>query len=352
MINLPLYAKKDSLIFIGISVPFAILLNFLLFGRRYYLERNVFIGATVVTLLIMSLSWKAHMWVSLTLTNRFPRDKDIIKRVSIAIFLFTLMSGVTLTILFWGYDYFRFLNYEIDESMYNWALVTGIILNVFVTIVYEGVSSFEKWKTTLTETEQLKKEHMHGQLLGLKSQVSPHFLFNSLNSLSSLISEDPAEAEQFLDEMSKVYRYLLRNNEEQIVELGVELQFVRSYFHLLKARYRNGVELSVNVDPTLHQKLLPPLTLQILLDNILRLNLISKDRPLSINIQVNDSGWLEIKNNIQRRISDTVIKEEMGIANIARKYQLLCQHSIEIDDDGKERIIKVPLINLEQIAAS
>jgi two-component system LytT family sensor kinase len=330
-------------------MPFMILINYLLFGKRYLLDGRVFLAATAVTALILTFSWQAHIWVAETLRNRFPRDRDMIRRLTLVIFLFVLMTWVTLTLIFWGYDYFHFLGYEIDESVYNAALGGSVILNVFVSVVNESVSSFEKWKTTLTETEQLKKEHMHSQLLGLKNQVSPHFLFNSLNSLSSLITEDPPEAERFLDEMSKVYRYLLRNNEEQVVELGTELQFTHSYFHLLKARYGKGVELVIDVDEIYHSKLLPPLTLQILLDNVLKLNLISKDRPLSIHIYMNESGWLEIRNNVQRRIADSVIRDEEGIANISNKYRLLCNNSIQIVDQGKYRITRVPLLSQEQI---
>lgn len=332
-------------------MPFMILINYLLFGGRYLLDGYTFLAATAVTSIILTFSWHAHIWVAMTLRNRFPRDRDMIRRLCLMIFLFVLMTWVTLAVIFWGYDYFRFLGYEIDENVYNGALAGSVVLNIFVSVVNESLSSFEKWKTTLTETEQLKKEHMHSQLLGLKNQVSPHFLFNSLNSLSSLIIEDPAEAERFLDEMSKVYRYLLRNNEEQVVELGTELQFTSSYFHLLKARYGKGVELVVDIDEKYHGKMLPPLTLQILLDNILKLNLISKERPLSIYIYMNNSGWLEIKNNVQRRISETVLRDEQGIANISNKYRLLCQNSIQIVEAGKHRIMQVPLISPEQIVA-
>ena len=242
MIRLPQYTKKDTLIFLAVCVPHVIFLNTLLFGKRYFTDVLIFFAASITTFIITAFSWSLHTWVAVTLRNRFIKDKDLIKRMVIGIILFILMTGITITLLFCSYDYFHFMGYEFDESLYNWALLTGILLNVFATIIHESVHSFEKWKTTLTETEQLKKEHMLSRLLGLRSQVSPHFLFNSLNSLSSLISDDPLRAEIFLDEMSKVYRYLLRHNEEQTVTLETELTFVRSYYHLLKARYGKGVE--------------------------------------------------------------------------------------------------------------
>ncbi len=349
MINLIRYTKKDTWIFLAVCIPHVILLNTLLFGKRYFTEALVFVAASIVTFIILALSWYLHTWIAVTLRNRFSNDRDLIKRMAIAIVLFTLMTGIIVTMLFYGYSYFHFMKYEFDEALYNWALATSMLLNVFATIIHESVYSFEKWKTTITETEQLKKEHMHSRLLGLRSQVSPHFLFNSLNSLSSLINDDPARAELFLDEMSKVYRYLLRHNEEQVVSLGTELTFLRSYYHLLKARYGKGVELVVDVDETYYRKLLPPLTLQILLDNALTLNLISKEKPLSINIYVNESGWLTIENNIQRRIAENAIADDSGIANISTRLRLQCHQSINITENNNLRVIKVPLMNDQRI---
>lgn len=348
MFKLAQYTKRDNWIFLAVIIPFVVWLNYLLFGKKYFAGPLTFLAASACTFLIMGISWQFQTWVAVTLRSRFRREAELIKRLAIGIFLFILITAVTLTILFWGYDYIHFLGYEIDEAHFNWALASGVVVNIFATIVYESVWSFEKWKTTMRETEQLKKEHMHSQLQGLKSQVSPHFLFNSLNSLSSLISESPAEAEQFLDEMSKVYRYLLRNNEEQVVELEIELQFLRSYYHLLKARYGRGVDLRVKIDQGTEPRYLPPLTLQILLDNILKHNLISKEHPLYIDMYVNKDGWLEVRNNVQHRIADNSGSIESGLLNISNKFRLLCQHALQVSDNHDYHYIRVPLMNADQ----
>jgi LytS/YehU family sensor histidine kinase len=184
---------------------------------------------------------------------------------------------------------------------------------------------------------------MHSQLIGLKSQVNPHFLFNSLNSLSSLIHDNQSEAENFLDEMSKVYRYLLRSSDEQLVSLDSELHFIKSYFYMLKVRYSGAVNLSVNVDPLMRDKHLPPLTLQILMESAFNLNMISKEMPLTIEITTLENGWLQIKNNIQKRIGDK--PDNTGIENIRNKFRLLCQQSILINDSESSRTIQLPLMN-------
>src|SRR5215217_6801615 len=148
--------------------------------------------------------------------------------------LFILVTALATTLFFWIYKTVHFPGADFNAANYQTALLLGAGVNVFVTFIHEAVSRFEKWKAVLVENEQLKKEYMQSQLLGLKSQINPHFLFNSLNSLSCLINDDEQEAELFLDEMSKVYRYLLRNNDEELVSLHTELDFIRSYFYLLK----------------------------------------------------------------------------------------------------------------------
>jgi len=291
----------------------------------------------------MAGSWMIHTWVAVTLRYRFSKEKEMPKRIIIANFLFILMTGLTLTFLFWGYDSINFLGYEINETRYERTLILGAIVNVFVSFLHESVSSFEKWKTTLKQTEELKKEYMHSQIIGLKSQVNPHFLFNSLNSLSSLISENQAEAEKFLDEMSKVYRYLLKSSEEQLVPLDAELQFMSSYYYMLKARYCEAVNLIVNVKCDLRDKCIPPLTLQILVESALNLNMICKDTPLTIEISCSATGWLQIKNNIQKKIGDA--PDNRGIENIRNKFRLLSKQNLIINDSDSTRVIQLPLMD-------
>jgi LytS/YehU family sensor histidine kinase len=214
--------------------------------------------------------------------------------------------------------------------------------------VHEGVAGFDNWKETITETEKLKKEYMQSQLLGLKGQVNPHFLFNSLNSLSCLINDNQQKAEMFLDEMSKVYRYLLRNSDEKLVTLETELQFVHSYFYLHKARYGEGVALSIEVSNEARKKYIPPLTLQIILESALTENMISKDHPLSIEIISLDHDWLQVKNNVQKRISEEVTGNA-GVENICNKFRLLCHKKVVLNCGATSKVLELPLINEPQI---
>ena len=351
-ITLPQYTRKDLWIFMGVVPVIVLVYNSLLFGNRFFTERRVFLWATLCTTLILSCFWFVFTWIAVTLRNRFPKDSELLKRMFISIFVFIIINALIVTILFWGYDYFHFLDYELNQVRYQWTLLSAAIFNVFVTILHEGVDSFDKWKKTMVETQQLKKEYMQSRLLGLKSQMNPHFLFNSLNSLSSLISEDTAAAEKFLDEMSKVYRYLLRSD-DRLVTLATELQFLNSYYYLLKVRYGDGINMDLQIKEEQLSLLMPPLTLQLLVENTFTSNTIGKDNPLNINISSLGDRWLQIQHNLQQKIRISIPDQEpAGLDNIVNKYRLLCRQTVTIRQTDTQRIIHIPLIDQEEITVS
>ena len=347
MMKLPQYTNFDKWIFLGAMPVFIMLVNWLFFGSVYFTDLVLFAEATILTLVILGLSWLSLTWIAVTLRNRLPKDSEIMQRMGIALSLFIIITALTLTLIYTIYSS-SLWSYEPDEIGFRWVLFTGVIVNIFVTLLHEGVSGFEKWKATLTETEALKKEYLQSRLLGLKSQLNPHFLFNSLNSLSSLIHENAADAEKFLDEMSKVYRYLLKNSDEQLVTLETELNFVRSYFHLLKTRHGEGIKLVTDIPADEMEKYLPPFTMQILLDIVFNEHVINKEHPLTFEISTTSRGWLQIKNNAQRKISDDPV-DRSGIQNMSNKFRLLCNKSIIVKDTGTHQVMQVPLINEAEI---
>lgn len=341
-LHLPQYTKSDRAIMLFIVLPWIVVQNWLIVGRLYFSSLLIFVAATAIIFALSGISWQVHSWIAVTLRERFPAEKQTATRLLIAIPLFILITALTTTLFFWGYDFFKFLGADFKTDNYQTALIIGAFINVFVTFVHEGVTRFEKWKAVLIENEQLKKEYLQSQLLGLKSQINPHFLFNSLNSLSSLINDNEQEAEIFLDELSKVYRYLLRNNEEELVTLHTELDFVQSFFYLLKARYGRAVELHVHVTNEDAEKRLPPLTLQMLLEDIFNANTGTKEQPLVVEITATDAG-LELRNTVHKKIM-----EEGGVSsnleNVMNKIWLLCQKRVEVAETGNSRVIRLPLI--------
>ena len=226
---------------------------------------------------------------------------------------------------------------------YLFGLFYTYLYGILVAGFYELLLYMEAWKKSNQEAEQLKKANLISQLDSLKDQVKPHFLFNSLNTLTALVEKDPTQAVRFIAELSKVYRYLLQSSEKELISVAGELQFVEAYFYLLQTRFGRGIALTVEgVEPYAHY-LMPPLTLQMLLENTVKHNQVSVDKPLRVGIEVQDGQWLAVTNNVQhRRIS--VPTSGLGLTNITAKYRLLNQPDVQIVSDSDWFVVRVPLI--------
>jgi Histidine kinase/7TM diverse intracellular signalling len=191
--------------------------------------------------------------------------------------------------------------------------------------------------------QRLEQEKTDVQIRALQAQVNPHFLFNSLNSLSALIEDDTRQAGVFLDELSSVYRYLLRANDQMLTPLAAELAFIQSYSHLLQTRHGNALRVVWQVAPPLMSRQLPPLTLQLLVENAVKHNVALPDQPLTIAIATDGHNQLQVRNNIQRK-SVRVGSNGVGLANILSKYQMLNQPMPTILENEGQFVVTLPLI--------
>jgi two-component system LytT family sensor kinase len=342
-LRLPQYSGKDYLVLGIVIVPFTLALNSIIFKSRYFTESKIFLTASLLTGFLFSLYFILCGTVAMVLKKRIPDDMQSSKRLYAMIICIVAMSGVFLLSVFHGYELIPSLNYTFNEKAFIWAYVSMAIINIFLTLVIEGIYRYNNWRENLKETEKLKKAFTQSQLLGLKSQVNPHFLFNSLNTLSSLITEDEKEAETFLNEMSKVYRYMLRGDDEQLVPLQTELKFIQSYIHLLDKRFGNSLQVQMNVQEGDKEKLLPPLSLQVLIENAFTQNSMSKTDPLLITICSNGKEIL-VCNNRKPKIISNDMDMETGLDNLVTKYRLLNADTVTIKDDEKQRSIFLPLI--------
>jgi hypothetical protein len=191
--------------------------------------------------------------------------------------------------------------------------------------------------------QQLKQQHTDAQMKALQSQVNPHFLFNALNTLSSLIDENPRQATDYVDELSSVYRYLLRAADQELTTLSLELTFIQSYFHLLKTRFGRSIQTELMVSATFAETLIPPLTLQLLVENAVKHNRTLSNEPLTIRILTTVEGQLIVENNIQRR-NVRVDSNGVGLNNIADKYRLLNYQGPLIEEIEGWFRVTIPLL--------
>lgn len=191
--------------------------------------------------------------------------------------------------------------------------------------------------------QRLEQEKIEVQIRALQAQVNPHFLFNSLNSLSALIEDDTRQAGIFLDELSAVYRYLLRANDQVLTSLSAELTFIQSYCHLLQTRHGDALRIVWQVDPPLMKRHIPPLTLQLLVENAVKHNVALPDQPLTIAIETDEHNQLQVRNNVQRKTA-RVVSNGIGLANILSKYQMLNQPVPIIHEYNGQFVVTLPLI--------
>ncbi|GAA4460238.1 hypothetical protein GCM10023189_35050 [Nibrella saemangeumensis] len=245
-----------------------------------------------------------------------------------------LQIGIVLELIFFSFG----LTYRHRQEAVNKAVLEQ-------TLDRERDQHQRKQLEAELAVQQLRQEMNEVRMRALQSQISPHFLFNSLNSLSSLIADEPQKAEQFVDEMSTVYRYLLQTSERELTTLETEIGFITSYYHLLKTRYGQGFDLTIDIPNKCKNCLLPPLTLQLLVENAVKHNIVSADHPLHIRIYSDsNNGTLTVSNNLQRRSSSGITSTQKGLLNITAKYKLLNQPDIQILETDKEFTVVVPLI--------
>ena len=188
--------------------------------------------------------------------------------------------------------------------------------------------------------ERLKQENLRNELAAIKNQVDPHFLFNSLNSLSSLVRENDA-ASQFVRKLAFIYRYILQNGDTDLVTLGDELKFLESYTYLIKTRYRDRFEIDIRIDPELHSASLPPMALQLLVENAVKHNEISESNPLKVEIYSED-GNLVVSNRIRPR---TALPETSGygLTNLEKRFALLKNGKINVSRNDDTFTVTLPL---------
>ncbi len=335
--------RLERLSFI-ISMPIIDLaIQLILYRERTWQDPKVWLISFPLILLIGFCSWYAQTAYSHRVEKRYPSlSQSRVRIFRKALVLILLMTPSVLFIVFL-YDTFHILGYSVRQ----WDIVKGVILGfsvnlVFVTL-YESDYALGKYRESVMEKESLRQMSLQQEFDTLKGQVNPHFLFNCFNTLSSLIAEDKQKAEVFLNELSKVYRYLLRNNEDGLSTLRNEIKFIESYQRLLQTRHGEAVQVHMEIDPRYDGYLLPSLSLQLLVENVVKHNVLSKNMPLVIDIFTVAGNKLVVNNNLQRRTVKAP-SNKVGLENIRAKYALLRQPGFQVMEDKNNFTVVLPLI--------
>jgi len=352
-LNLPTYSSKDYHVLTLVVLPVTGLINYIILGSSYYSGWPVFLTASVISMAVISLYFTGCGWWAVRLKHRFSRESEVGRKLFFMISTYLVATGLVLLLLFRLFEWIPFFHFRFDQDRFVWAYAGIGFMNVFLSFLFEGISNYEDWRSNLEQTEQIRKAFQQSQLHGLKSQVNPHFLFNSLNSLSSLIEDDHERAEQFLDEMSKVYRYMLRNDEDQLVTVRTELQFLASYLYLLQVRFGNALQVHINLNEEVRDQYLPPLTLQVLIEDAFNQNTVSKQHPLDIEMFSDTRNVLYVRNRINpKMMRDSHHDQETGLDHLIVKYRLMDQEDIRVEESEGYRTVRLPLIEVPRTVVS
>jgi sensor histidine kinase YesM len=214
--------------------------------------------------------------------------------------------------------------------------------------IYYVMYFMKEWKKSKVESEALQKESVKSQLLSLKNHLDPHFLFNNLNILSTLIEKGEENSTEYLNKFAEVYRYMLQNNTKELILLSDELEFIQSYLQLIKMRFRNALRFDVEIPTEKLELTIPPLTIQMLIENCVKHNALNESNPLNIDIKYIDDDYLLIQNNLTAR-KVKFQSNGSGLQNIKNRYSFFTDKPVSIENDGAHLKVLIPLIELEEI---
>ena len=319
-------------------------MNLILFGgllREDY--TSLFTWCYLVSLIYTTLFWLFFRTLHLEVTKRYPSYENLRQRYLVLIPLVLVCFAILKPMLDFTLD--PILHKYLPSGQQPHALLETLgsfIFLILVMSIYEGTYLFAELKKSKLQQEVLIKENISSQLEGLKNQVNPHFLFNSLNTLASIIPEDSERGVRFVTKLSKVYRYILDIKDQKLISVREELDFLNSYTYLLKERFGQNIVIDVEVDSSDYEKLIIPLSLQITIENAIKHNVITRSKPLHIQVYMENEN-LVVKNNLQKK-STVGTSTKMGLQNIKNRYSFFTDKEVGVISTMKYFIVTLPLL--------
>lgn len=339
-------AWLDWIHFLVIVPALIIFCFYILFGSIVFQEPATALKGLLVTIPFSILRWGVNNHIMVTIKNHFPGLRHTVSRIILVFLVQFIVMAVIVFFIMQTWEWIHLFSFVFSWDDYRWLMLILLAYALIRVAVIEADYIYLKYKESLSEKELIEKMTLEQEIEVLKNQINPHFLFNCFNTLSSLITVDKKEAENFLDELSKVYRYLLNSNQNGFSTLESEIKFIESYSRLLKTRYREGLRISVNVDKHFYSYNIPSFSLQLLVENAVKHNIVSSQQPLILEIFTATGNKLVVNNNLQRK----QLKEKstrIGIQNIKSKYQLIKEKGFQVVEGERNFMVVLPMLRNE-----
>jgi sensor histidine kinase YesM len=310
-------------------------------------QHTVYFQFVITGTLIMALDAEIIFWVSRALFNSVKNSspREITFSILWRVLVFLLLIIGVGTMVAAGVMFLMSLlsGNSLDDSMNlirNFAIKENLISLVIASFLATMAFFFMLWQEAMKSAFKAREQMLIYQSETLKSQVNPHFLFNSLNTLSSLIPIDPEQAELFTQKLSVIYRYILENRDAETVSLDQEISFVNDYYFLQKIRDEEKIKLTIEInDPNCR---VLPISLQLLVENAFKHNAATTERPLQVTI-VQKDGFIEVRNNLQPK-SQLSPSSGLGLKNLAERVKIHTGKSLEIERGDKEFVVRMPVV--------
>ncbi|CAN5839719.1 hypothetical protein BH11BAC4_BH11BAC4_02350 [soil metagenome] len=291
-------------------------------------------------------TWEANRVLEFFFKRRFTTQRNkinfLIAFLIIGSFFTTLLTaGIVLIVSMLLHNHSFSETYIPLKLNLIYAWLVNLLFHLLNAIFFY----FKEYKTKWMEAEELKRMSAQEELQLVKNQVNPHFLFNNLNVLSTLIMQNNAEANRFIEEFSKVYRYILHNHEKELVELKTELHFIHPYIFLLETRFAGGLKISLDIPADYDHYHIIPAALQMLIENAIKHNIVSRSKPLHIDVHVNGNNTIVVSNNLQVKQS-AELSTGIGLQNIIKRYRIVSSRDVLIEHDENNFKVALPLINI------
>jgi LytS/YehU family sensor histidine kinase len=286
--------------------------------------------------------WKGNEILHNLIDRKLTWEDNPIKRLIIGLIVILIFTPSAMYLLMIFFSWMA----NISFGNVKWTLIISVIITIGISSFITARKFFLAWRELSINAEKLQRESLASKYESLKSQVNPHFLFNSLNALSNLVYQNQDLAVKFIKQLSDVYRYVLDTRTKELVSLQEELEFLNAYLFLQNIRFGDNLKVNNNLNGML--SFVPPLVFQLLIENAIKHNIISSEQPLTIDLNI-ANGYIIVSNTLQKR---EVLREEssgFGLDSIKQRYEYLSGKQVLIDERVGRFIVSLPLIMKERV---
>lgn len=298
-------------------------------------------------IIISVLMWVGNRFLTTRLDSVLPWNKFGNYRF----FIHLILGLLYLLILVNATYLFLKLTLTTDPPTIGQMIVTnvhGAFIFIPVFSIYFSLQFLRHWRKSELEVERYQKENIRSQLESLKNHLDPHFLFNNLNILSALIDKSPAKSKEFMEKFADVYRFLLKTKSDDLIALSDEIEFIESYIFLIRTRFDENIKFNMKLRGKSQNRMLPPLALQMLVENAIKHNIIQEHKPLSIDIVQPEDDYLIVRNSLNEK-KEVDNRNGSGLENIKNRYAHFTDRPVKVIKTKTEFEVHIPLLEIENV---